>query len=95
MNGRKFTKKEDLLLKNKSLSNVQVARLIGRNPASVFCRRQKLGLTGEVAGSRKAWKSEELDLLIGPKLPLNEIAEKTGRKYSCVYSMYRQLNDHV
>lgn len=95
MNGRKFTKKEDLLLKNKSLSHTQVARLTGRNTASIFTRRKQLGLVGEVAGTRKPWKAEELDLLVGPKIPLNEIAKKTGRKYSAVYSMYRQINDHV
>ena len=95
MNGRKFTKKEDLLLKNKSLSNIQVARLTGRSPASIFTRRKKLGLNGKVSGCRTPWKNEELDQLIEPKKPISEIAKKIGRPYSATYFMYRQLNDHI
>jgi len=94
MNGRKFTKREDLLLKNKSLSHTQVARLTGRTAATVYGRRKALGIS-DCAGNRTGWKSEDLDQLVDPKKPISEIAKQLGRSYSATYAMYRKLNDHI
>lgn len=94
MNGRKFTKKENLLLKNKSLSHTEVARLTGRTASTICLKRKAMGIN-EVKGKQPGWKSEDLDQLIEPKRPISEIAKDLGRTYSATYCMYRQLNDHL
>lgn len=94
MNGRKFTKKEDSLLRNKALSHTQVARLTGRTAATIYGRRKALNIT-ECKGKRQEWKASDLDQLVKPKRPISEIAKDIGRSYTATYFMYRQLNDHL